>query len=154
MTIELQGLHQSKKSSLCRVFRLLLSRLLLVVSSSAMLLLSSVLVGTAISPQAFAADLPNPAATAIATEEPSASTASILFEQNCAGCHVNGGNIIRRGKTLKKRAMTRNGYGKVEAIATIITHGKGIMSGYSDRLSEEEIRAIAQYVHNQSESGW
>ena len=86
----------------------------------------------------------------------SASTlpAPILFEQNCAGCHVNGGNIIRRGKNLKKRAMQRNGYDTVAAIAQIITHGKGIMSGYSDRLNEEEIGAIAQYVHQKSETGW
>lgn len=83
-----------------------------------------------------------------------ATTPETLFELNCAGCHVNGGNIIRRGKNLKKRAMERNGYEEVSAIAQIITNGKGIMSAYGDRLSEEEIRAIAQYVHDQSESGW
>lgn len=83
-----------------------------------------------------------------------ATTPETLFELNCAGCHVNGGNVIRRGKNLKKRAMERNGYGEVGAIADIITNGKGIMSGYEDRLNEEEIGAIAQYVHEQSESGW
>lgn len=83
-----------------------------------------------------------------------ASSATILFEQNCAGCHVNGGNVIRRGKNLKQKAMKRNGYGEVDAIAQIITNGKGIMSAYGDRLSKEEISAIAEYVHNQSEAGW
>ncbi len=80
--------------------------------------------------------------------------AATLFEQNCAGCHANGGNIIRRGKNLKQRAMVRNGYGEVEAIANIITHGKGIMSAYGERLNADEISAIAQYVHEKSESGW
>ncbi|MGD1865745.1 MAG: c-type cytochrome [Phormidesmis sp.] len=82
------------------------------------------------------------------------SSAAVLFEQNCAGCHVNGGNVIRRGKNLKKKAMVRNGYSDVDAIAQIITNGKGIMSAYGDRLNEEEIGAIAQYVHEQSEAGW
>ena len=72
------------------------------------------------------------------------SSAAVLFEQNCAGCHVNGGNVIRRGKNLKKKAMVRNGYSDVDAIAQIITNGKGIMSAYGDRLNEEEIGAIAR----------
>jgi cytochrome c6 len=50
--------------------------------------------------------------------------------------------------------MARNGYGEVSAIASIVTQGKGIMPSYADKLSSEEIRAIAQYVHEQSESGW
>ncbi|MEM9944788.1 MAG: c-type cytochrome [Cyanobacteria bacterium P01_D01_bin.36] len=83
-----------------------------------------------------------------------ATTPETLFELNCAGCHLNGGNVIRRGKNLKRRAMERNGYAEVDAIAQIITNGKGIMSAYGDRLSEEEISAIARYVHNQSASGW
>ncbi len=95
-------------------------------------------------------------APTLTIETPSAErpSPSALFEQNCAGCHVNGGNIIRRGKNLKRRAMARNGYGEVDAIASIITNGKGIMSAYGDRLSEAEISAIAQYVHEKSEAGW
>lgn len=95
-------------------------------------------------------------APTLTIETPSAEAPSpaILFEQNCAGCHVNGGNIIRRGKNLKRRAMVRNGYGEVDAIAHIITNGKGIMSAYGDRLNETEINAIAQYVHEKSEAGW
>ncbi|MEL6454723.1 MAG: c-type cytochrome [Cyanobacteria bacterium J06623_5] len=82
------------------------------------------------------------------------SAAATLFERNCAACHANGGNIIRRGKNLRHKAMARNGYDNVDAIAQIITQGKGNMSAYGERLSEEEIRAIAQYVHARSESGW
>ncbi|MGD1900479.1 MAG: c-type cytochrome [Phormidesmis sp.] len=98
-------------------------------------------------------------APSLATPEPAlterqSDSPATLFEQNCAGCHVNGGNVIRRGKNLKKRAMERYGYGEVGAIAQIITNGKGITSAYGDRLSSEEIGAIAQYVHEQSESGW
>lgn len=77
-----------------------------------------------------------------------------LFELHCAGCHANGGNIIRRGKNLKKRAMMRNGYGEVEAISQIIRQGKGAMTAFADRLSEEEVNAIANYVHNKAQTGW
>lgn len=28
-------------------------------------------------------------------------TAAEVFSANCAGCHINGSNIIRRGKNLK-----------------------------------------------------
>lgn len=81
-------------------------------------------------------------------------SAKTLFTANCAGCHAGGGNVIRRGKTLKQKALKRYGYEDVGAIAQIITHGKGIMSGYEDRLTGEEISAIAQYVKAQSESDW
>jgi mono/diheme cytochrome c family protein len=77
-----------------------------------------------------------------------------LFTVNCAACHANGGNIIRRGKNLKQKAMVRNGYGEVDAITSLITQGKGIMPAYADKLSEGEIGAIAQYVHQKATTGW
>lgn len=77
-----------------------------------------------------------------------------LFEAHCAGCHLNGGNIIRRGKNLKKRAMTKNGYTDIEAIAQLITQGKGNMSAYGEKLTPEEIQAVSHYVLEQSQIDW
>ncbi len=77
-----------------------------------------------------------------------------LFELQCAGCHVNGGNIIRRGKTLKLKALEKNGYGTREAIVEIITYGKGNMSAYKDRLSETEIQSVAEYVLDRANQNW
>ena len=77
-----------------------------------------------------------------------------LFEVHCAGCHPNGANIIRRGKNLKQRALKRNGYGSAEAIATLITNGKGLMSAYGDQLSQEEINSLADYVLEQAAINW
>ena len=57
-----------------------------------------------------------------------------LFELHCAGCHPNGSNIIRRGKSLQPKALRRHGVDSVEAIAALITQGKGLMSAYGDRL--------------------
>jgi len=77
-----------------------------------------------------------------------------LFTAQCAGCHVNGGNIVRRRKTLKQRALERNGVDSVEAIATLITNGKGAMSAYGDRLSAAEIDLLAHYVWDRAQDDW
>ena len=39
-----------------------------------------------------------------------------LFETHCSGCHLNGGNIIRRGKNLKLKTLEKNGYDTSEAM--------------------------------------
>jgi len=80
--------------------------------------------------------------------------AEALFEANCAACHANGGNIVRRGKNLKQKALSRNGYDSAEAIGALVTQGKGAMPAYADRLSEDEIEAIAQYILARAEIGW
>lgn len=77
-----------------------------------------------------------------------------LFEIHCAGCHPNGANIIRRGKNLKQKALKRYGYESVDAIATLITNGKGLMSAYDDRLSQDEITSLASYVLEQAAVNW
>lgn len=77
-----------------------------------------------------------------------------LFEQNCAGCHLNGGNIIRRGKTLKLQVLERNGFHGPAEIVQIVTAGKGNMSAYGDRLSPAEIQAISSYVWEQAQVNW
>ena len=77
-----------------------------------------------------------------------------LFSQHCAGCHVNGGNIIRRGKTLKLAALERQGLASREAIATIASEGIGQMSGYGDQLGADGITEIADWVWQQAQLGW
>ena len=86
---------------------------------------------------------------AIADDSP-----ATLFSNNCAACHANGGNIIRRGKTLKAKALKRYGFEETSAIATLINQGKGAMPAYADRLTPDEIEAIALYVQQQAANGW
>ena len=97
------------------------------------------------------AALPAFADTAPAAAAPSAQA---LFQAQCAGCHAHGGNIIRRGKNLKQRALKRHGVDSVEAISALITNGKGAMSAYQDRLSTAEIDQLAHYVWTQAETNW
>ena len=77
-----------------------------------------------------------------------------VFEVHCAGCHIHGGNIIRRGKNLRMKALHKYGYDSVEAIASIVTYGKNNMSAFDERLSTQEIQNVAQYVFQQAENNW
>jgi cytochrome c6 len=93
-------------------------------------------------PPAFAIDTTNPA------------NGAQVFSIHCAGCHVNGGNIVRRGKNLKLKTLQRNHLDSLEAIGEIVANGRGIMSAYGDRLSEQEIVDVSAYVLQQAEQGW
>jgi cytochrome c6 len=77
-----------------------------------------------------------------------------VFSVHCAGCHINGSNIIRRGKNLKKQALTKYGMDSIEAVTSIVTNGKNNMSAYKDRLTEQQIQDVAAYVLEQAEMGW
>jgi cytochrome c6 len=91
-------------------------------------------------------------ALADATSNP--ATAAEVFSVNCAGCHSNGGNIIRRGKNLKLKALKRYGMDSIANIANLVTNGKNIMPSYKDRLSEQQIMDVSAYVLSQAESDW
>jgi cytochrome c6 len=77
-----------------------------------------------------------------------------IFEANCAGCHINGGNIVRRGKNLKSKALHKYKLDNEEAIASLVTNGKGIMSAYGDKLTPEQIADVSAYVLQQAEQDW
>jgi cytochrome c6 len=91
---------------------------------------------------------------AIAQVNSNALSGEQIFEFHCAGCHINGSNIIRRGKNLKMKALHKYGYDSVDAIVNITANGKNNMSAFSDRLSEQEIKNVAQYVFQQAENNW
>ncbi|MBE9052983.1 c-type cytochrome [Nostocales cyanobacterium LEGE 11386] len=77
-----------------------------------------------------------------------------VFSVHCAGCHINGGNIIRRGKNLKKKALKKYEMDSMEAVTYIVTNGKNNMSAYKDRLTEQQIQDVAAYVLEQAEMDW
>ena len=77
-----------------------------------------------------------------------------LFKQNCAGCHINGGNIIRRSKNLKISSLKRNGIDNQEAIAKIAREGIGIMGGYKDELGDNGDQIVANWVWEQAQKAW
>ena len=77
-----------------------------------------------------------------------------LFEAHCAGCHINGGNILRRGKTLKLAALQRNGIEGPEMVAAIAAAGIGQMGGYAAVLGETGADQVGQWVWRRALAGW
>lgn len=77
-----------------------------------------------------------------------------LFENHCAGCHLHGGNIIRRGRTLKRTALERQGISGPGAIAEIASAGIGQMGGYGEVLGNGGAEAVAAYVWQQALADW
>lgn len=77
-----------------------------------------------------------------------------LFEAHCVGCHVGGGNVIRRGRTLKQAALEKAGLASPEAIARVAADGLGQMSGYGSVLGEEGARQVGAWVWLQARRGW
>ena len=76
-----------------------------------------------------------------------AADGKALFEGKCAMCHGKDGVA----KPMAKGSANFNdakwqGATKADAIVTVIADGKGKMKGYKDKMSAEEIKAVADYV--------
>lgn len=97
----------------------------------------------------FAAD-----SSAIENSAVEVNNAQEIFTANCAGCHPKGGNILRRGKTLKTKALKRNHRDSAETIISLVTNGKGSMGAYGDRLTSSEIELVANYVLERAGQDW
>ena len=77
------------------------------------------------------------------TEEPGRE----LYERDCAMCHGIDGEASRIGRgavDLNDPDWQRRT--SVEQIERVIAEGRGQMPAWKNRLSEEEIRAVADYV--------
>ncbi len=77
-----------------------------------------------------------------------------LFELSCAGCHPRGGNIIRRGRTLRLEALRRQGIEGPAAVAVIAAEGIGRMGGYAEALGPGGAELVGDWVWRQAEAGW
>jgi cytochrome c6 len=77
-----------------------------------------------------------------------------LFANTCAGCHLNGGNIVRRDRTLKLKALQRRGIDDPGAIARIATEGIGRMDGYAKVLGPDGPEKVGAWVWKQALENW
>nr|QCI05041.1 cytochrome c553 [Callithamnion tetricum] len=77
-----------------------------------------------------------------------------VFSANCMGCHAGGNNVLMPEKTLQKEALENFGMDNIQSITTQVTNGKMQMPAFGGRLTDEEINNVANYVLNQSKSGW
>ncbi|MBE9076230.1 c-type cytochrome [Romeria aff. gracilis LEGE 07310] len=77
-----------------------------------------------------------------------------VFSSNCASCHMGGGNVVNRSKTLKQETLEQYDMASLEAITYQVIHGKNAMPSFLGRLSQDQIEAVAAYVLDQAGSGW
>ena len=89
-----------------------------------------------------------------ARAEPILTEGSALFDLHCAACHPHGGNIIRRGRTLKLAALERRDIASPEAIAAIARNGIGQMGGYGTELGESGDQLVAEWIWLQAQKAW
>jgi cytochrome c6 len=86
------------------------------------------------------------------------ATGSVIFTNNCASCHIGGGNILIEYKNLHKEALLKylENYetNPLTAIINQIQNGKNAMPPFKAKLTEEEILEVATYVFQKSETGW
>ncbi|MBU6186897.1 MAG: c-type cytochrome [Synechococcales bacterium] len=79
---------------------------------------------------------------------------SKIFNANCAACHIGGGNIVNRAKTLKWDALQKYKMDSVAAISTQIVNGKNSMPSFRTRLTNEQAENVAKFVLAQAHKGW
>jgi cytochrome c6 len=74
-------------------------------------------------------------------------TGEALFKQNCAICHVDGGNIVNAQKPLHKKEREANG---VKSAADIIKRmrnpGPGMTMFDEKTISNKDAHKIAEYI--------
>jgi len=69
------------------------------------------------------------------------------FEEHCAVCHPNGGNIVNAQKTLSKKSMAANGVKSAkDIVAKMRKPGPGMTAFDAKTISDKEAKAIADYV--------
>nr|YP_009399625.1 cytochrome c553 [Digenea simplex]ARW69444.1 cytochrome c553 [Digenea simplex] len=76
-----------------------------------------------------------------------------VFSENCTACHAGGNNVIAAEKTLKLDALEKYEKASVDAIVYQVTNGNaGGMPAFGDRLSDDQIQNVANYVLNQAKT--
>lgn len=78
-----------------------------------------------------------------------ASAGETVFVDNCSSCHMeDGSGDINQGAPKLSDAIWLYG-GSREAITETVNYARfGVMPNWNTRLSEDEIRAVALYVHS------
>lgn len=72
-----------------------------------------------------------------------------LYEKKCAMCHGKDG-VAKKMATGSANFNDAAFAASADEIAGVINDGKGKMPGYKEKLSEAEIKAIAEYVKSLS----
>jgi cytochrome c oxidase cbb3-type subunit 3 len=78
-----------------------------------------------------------------------ATLGTTVFEENCAVCHMPEGTGIRDlGAPNLTDAIWLYGGDRANLTETVVKARYGVMPAWGGKLSEDEIRAVATYVHS------
>jgi cytochrome c6 len=70
-----------------------------------------------------------------------------LFQQHCAACHPNGGNIIKPAMTLHKKEMDAHGVKTAKDIVGKMRNpGPGMTRFDTNTVSDKDAKEIAEYI--------
>ncbi|MBW6503830.1 c-type cytochrome [bacterium] len=87
-----------------------------------------------------------PAAGLYAAEK-TESKGEKLFQQHCASCHPNGGNIIKPALTLHKKDREAHGVKTAKDIVGKMRNpGPGMIRFDAKTISDKDAMEIAQYI--------
>jgi cytochrome c6 len=87
-----------------------------------------------------------PAAGLDAAEKKESAGAK-LFQQHCAACHPDGGNIIKPALTLHKKDMDAHGVKTAkDIVGKMRTPGPGMTRFDTKTVSDKDAQEIAQYI--------
>ena len=116
---------------------------------------------SAVAPRRAIASLALLSALSTLSPRPALADGAVLFEAKCAACHAGGGNVVARGKTLDRAALTANNVD----IEAIVTMGKNQMPGFGEacapkpactfgaRLSDADIAEVSKWVDARADDG-
>ena len=65
----------------------------------------------------------------------------LIYQRHCAHCHGNRGDVGTDSVYLNESDMSE------DQIAEATRYGVGMMPGYDDILTDEEIEAVSNYVY-------
>jgi cytochrome c6 len=74
-----------------------------------------------------------------------AADGAAIYASKCAACHGKDGKGTAVGQKMGAKDLAA-AKGSEAEIATVISDGKGKMSAFKNKLSAEEIQAVAKYV--------
>lgn len=83
----------------------------------------------------------------ISAAEKKESKGAKLFQENCAACHPDGGNIIKPAFTLHKKDMDAHGVKTAnDIIGKMRNPGPGMTRFDTKTISDKDAQEIAQYI--------
>ena len=75
------------------------------------------------------------------------SKGATLFQQYCAACHMNGGNIIKADFTLHRKDLNANGIKTaMDIVGKMRNPGPGMTRFDAKTISDKDAKEIAEYI--------